>query len=254
FAATAVGQSILGQPPRNTLTAKNGNFVPKASAESKEYTCDICNKVIKRLDNYQRHLLTHGGVEPSFSCPFCKRKFIRLDHFTSHQKFRHGIKPYQCPTCGEDFWYKKYFNNHMKANNCLPDNSSSVESGTEPLSDGRVAIRTTHTLTMGSNFATKVSCITTPTTSTTVTMQQHPGAIVTTVKREQSATAATNVNPGLKDPEVDPMWPQFDEENNDSSTTSIFYTGHTGTDGIGFDPENNFPDKPYIPGIPGISD
>lgn len=47
--------------------------------------CPICQKRIKRLYHFQRHMRIHSG-EKTHQCPFCSYKSVRKDNLKSHMK------------------------------------------------------------------------------------------------------------------------------------------------------------------------
>lgn len=47
--------------------------------------CPVCNKKIKRLYHFQRHMRIHSG-EKQHCCPYCPYKSVRKDNLNSHMK------------------------------------------------------------------------------------------------------------------------------------------------------------------------
>ena len=67
------------------------------------FTCEICEKVLPKWNQYQRHLRTHEDDKP-FRCIYCPASYNIADnlklHLATHVEM--GGKPV-CPECGKTF-------------------------------------------------------------------------------------------------------------------------------------------------------
>ena len=50
-----------------------------------EYGCPFCQKITKRKDYMQKHILIHTGEKP-FNCQHCGKRFNRKDNCIAHMK------------------------------------------------------------------------------------------------------------------------------------------------------------------------
>ncbi|WP_330925207.1 C2H2-type zinc finger protein [Candidatus Sororendozoicomonas aggregata] len=240
---------------------------------NKQFICAICEKTFLRSDYLTAHMRLHSGEKP-YKCQTCGKGFAQSGNCRIHERTHTGVKPHQCDICGKSFTQSSTLNRHTlihtaekhyKCGACgksyarfhdqkehsmtCRGSSSTISTSTQPLDNGEVAICTTHEVEISDTLVLSASHITRSNASATVTTQHHQGAVVTTVEQKQPNPPATiNTNPGLKDPAVDPMWPQFDTKNTDSPITSVFYTGD-----INFGTENILADIPDIPDIPDMT-
>ena len=78
-------------PPKKR--SKNGARKPVT------FECEICHKVLNRIDNYKRHLKTHDATR-EYKCPTCGKEFYRRDDLKTHvQRTHEGLRDYPCPYC-----------------------------------------------------------------------------------------------------------------------------------------------------------
>ena len=47
----------------------------KKEPKKPQNVCEICEKVFRRKDHYQKHKAFHEGKTPSYSCKFCGKIF-----------------------------------------------------------------------------------------------------------------------------------------------------------------------------------
>ncbi|XP_053694668.1 zinc finger protein 675-like [Sabethes cyaneus] len=78
------------------------------------YTCDVCQKKIKTLYHFRKHLLIHENAEPyKLPCPICGKKISR-SYLKDHQAVHTGALNYACEKCGKLFGAKTNYTTHVK--------------------------------------------------------------------------------------------------------------------------------------------
>ena len=80
--------------------------------DAKQYTCKICGKESKTMQNYKNHERTHSGEKP-FSCKLCGKSFSTSSTMTKHVKVHTEEKPFQCRKCGKYFKTTGNLKSHM---------------------------------------------------------------------------------------------------------------------------------------------
>ncbi|KAF2899101.1 hypothetical protein ILUMI_07072 [Ignelater luminosus] len=98
---------------------------------ARKHICDICGKAFIERYNLNRHLKKHAG-QRLHECKLCHKEFFTIrklkEHMHSH---RQGCV--NCPKCGKEFFYKKYYNKHVLK--CTKtDNDNIVDNGNTNLS------------------------------------------------------------------------------------------------------------------------
>ena len=69
----------------------------------KTHVCEICDKVFRRKDHYQKHKAVHEGKKP-FQCERCSKRFPTKFKLNLHIASVHeGKKPFRCTECGKNF-------------------------------------------------------------------------------------------------------------------------------------------------------
>ena len=56
-----------------------------------------------------------------YTCEICSRSFKRLDQVTAHKIIHSEDKPYKCKLCGKEFAHRNVYKNHKKVQASLPD-------------------------------------------------------------------------------------------------------------------------------------
>lgn len=69
----------------SSIVREAKNQLKGLDPENMYIECPLCNKRIKRLYHFQRHMRIHSG-EKSHQCPYCPYKSVRKDNLKSHLK------------------------------------------------------------------------------------------------------------------------------------------------------------------------
>lgn len=72
------------------------------SVEKRPYTCDICSRSFKRLDQATAHKIIHSEDKP-YKCKLCWKEFAHRNVYKNHKKVL--ISLYVCPL-GPIFQFK----------------------------------------------------------------------------------------------------------------------------------------------------
>ena len=85
---------------------------PKKTKEPKkpQNVCEICEKVFRRKDYYQKHKAFHEGK--TYACKFCGKTFSSTSKVNVHEKIHTGEKPYSCVICAKSFREKGKLKKH----------------------------------------------------------------------------------------------------------------------------------------------
>uniref|UniRef100_A0A673JBU4 Zinc finger protein n=1 Tax=Sinocyclocheilus rhinocerous TaxID=307959 RepID=A0A673JBU4_9TELE len=70
--------------------------------EKRPYTCDICSRSFKRLDQATAHKIIHSEDKP-YKCKLCWKEFAHRNVYKNHKKTHTGEKEKICPYCGQKF-------------------------------------------------------------------------------------------------------------------------------------------------------
>ncbi|KAH9499415.1 hypothetical protein Btru_003405, partial [Bulinus truncatus] len=93
----------------------------------KDIICDICGKVFKRMDNLNRHKISHTGVK-SHKCDHCGLSFTEKGSLTRHIKAQHDqLRPHSCHLCGRNFTRKTLVRKHIERCHETKRNSEDFE-------------------------------------------------------------------------------------------------------------------------------
>ena len=84
----------------------------KKEPKKPQNVCEICEKVFRRKDHYQKHKAFHEGKTPSYSCKFCGKTFSSTSKVNVHEKIHTGEKPYSCVICAKNFREKSKLKKH----------------------------------------------------------------------------------------------------------------------------------------------
>jgi len=77
-------------------------------------SCKICQKVFKRKQSYEWHMLTHSDVR-NYKCSMCASQFKMPASLRRHMKAVHGgNKPFSCSLCDRAFSTKINCEEHME--------------------------------------------------------------------------------------------------------------------------------------------
>ncbi|XP_002096118.3 transcription factor Ouib [Drosophila yakuba] len=123
--------------PRKSLKSESSpknednDFLKPAKKKRKTYVsrkvhvCDHCGKKFTDKGNFNLHVLRHSGVKP-FECPECGQKEFNRYILNIHIRVKHrGEKPYACQFCGERFVHstmRSRHENRVHRNRATPKN------------------------------------------------------------------------------------------------------------------------------------
>ena len=83
-----------------------------------QWTCEVCQKVIKHKKSVSRHKKLHySDRKNDFNCLKCLRKFDRKENLVRHQKkclLKKGKKDITCILCLKQFKSQWYLNRHLE--------------------------------------------------------------------------------------------------------------------------------------------
>lgn len=60
-------------------------------SEKRPYTCEICNRSFKRLDQVTAHKIIHSEDKP-YKCKLCWKEFAHRNVYKNHKKVRTGME------------------------------------------------------------------------------------------------------------------------------------------------------------------
>ncbi|KMZ02928.1 transcription factor Ouib isoform X1 [Drosophila simulans] len=84
----------------------------KTYISRKVHVCDHCGKKFTDKGNFNLHVLRHSGVKP-FECPECGQKEFNRYILNIHIRVKHrGEKPYACQFCDEKFVHSTMRSRH----------------------------------------------------------------------------------------------------------------------------------------------
>ncbi|XDV45459.1 hypothetical protein PO909_013556 [Leuciscus waleckii] len=66
--------------------------------EKRPYTCDICSRSFKRLDQATAHKIIHSEDKP-YKCKVCWKEFAHRNVYKNHKKTHSEERPFQCEEC-----------------------------------------------------------------------------------------------------------------------------------------------------------
>lgn len=67
---------------------------------------------------HQKENLCHCLEKRPYTCEICSRSFKRLDQVTAHKIIHSEDKPYKCKLCGKEFAHRNVYKNHKKVSEC----------------------------------------------------------------------------------------------------------------------------------------
>ncbi|XP_054647370.1 telomere zinc finger-associated protein [Dunckerocampus dactyliophorus] len=79
----------------------------------KPFACQKCGKRYFRKENLMIHQLRHCTTTQTYTCQTCSATFGGREALRAHVVSHTGQMPYKCPTCAEQFMYKKNLTGHM---------------------------------------------------------------------------------------------------------------------------------------------
>uniref|UniRef100_A0A8C2D0N3 Zinc finger protein n=1 Tax=Cyprinus carpio TaxID=7962 RepID=A0A8C2D0N3_CYPCA len=67
-------------------------------SEKRTYTCDICSRSFKRLDQTAAHKISHSEDKP-YKCKWSWKEFAHSNVYKNHKKTHSEDRPFQCEEC-----------------------------------------------------------------------------------------------------------------------------------------------------------
>lgn len=72
-------------------------------------------------------LIIHCIEKRPYTCEICSRSFKRLDQVTAHKIIHSEDKPYKCKLCGKEFAHRNVYKNHKKVRRCGVTNRTNLK-------------------------------------------------------------------------------------------------------------------------------
>ncbi|KAL5015290.1 hypothetical protein ScPMuIL_009560 [Solemya velum] len=115
---------VVTESPKKTLYKKfkkDGTFV-----------CKTCNYRTIHLNNFRRHLRTHGAEK--FQCPKCEKAYTEKEKLNKHIRIVHDNNPLLCDICGKGFHSREGLMYHVEGHmtNRKPRKSEYLDSYRTP--------------------------------------------------------------------------------------------------------------------------
>ncbi|XP_057177512.1 hypermethylated in cancer 2 protein [Triplophysa rosa] len=80
---------------------------------TRPFPCNICGKMFTQRGTMTRHMRSHLGLKP-FACEECGMRFTRQYRLTEHMRVHSGEKPYECQLCGGKFTQQRNLISHLR--------------------------------------------------------------------------------------------------------------------------------------------
>ncbi len=80
---------------------------------TRPFPCNICGKMFTQRGTMTRHMRSHLGLKP-FACDECGMRFTRQYRLTEHMRVHSGEKPYECQLCGGKFTQQRNLISHLR--------------------------------------------------------------------------------------------------------------------------------------------
>ncbi|KAF4520619.1 hypothetical protein B566_EDAN007484 [Ephemera danica] len=78
------------------------------------FCCEYCGKILKRNDDYIKHVRVHTGEKPCV-CLLCGKRFRVTCSLTLHMRTHTNERPYHCSLCPRRFKSHSQLNLHVKS-------------------------------------------------------------------------------------------------------------------------------------------
>ena len=98
--------------------------VNSENSDSKQKSCNICNKKFAKPSQLVRHMRVHTGERP-FACLLCKKSFNQKNSLQTHMKKHTGERPHVCRFCKYAFTQKGNLKTHIMRNHSTMINEQS---------------------------------------------------------------------------------------------------------------------------------
>ncbi|XP_052803944.1 zinc finger Y-chromosomal protein-like isoform X8 [Mya arenaria] len=77
------------------------------------HVCELCGRSCTDATSLRNHIFQIHNSERNFSCEYCESKFKTKPQLLRHQFIHTKQGKFQCDQCGEPFFRKEYYRNHM---------------------------------------------------------------------------------------------------------------------------------------------
>ncbi|XP_041052733.1 PR domain zinc finger protein 5 isoform X2 [Carcharodon carcharias] len=95
---THSGNSNLLTEKQIAEVSLSGACLVTCFPEKRPYTCEVCSKSFKRLDQVTAHKIIHSEDKP-YKCKLCGKGFAHRNVYKNHKKTHSEERPFQCEEC-----------------------------------------------------------------------------------------------------------------------------------------------------------
>lgn len=87
------------------------DIIKMYTEKTNSFRCDICEKVLNRKDNYDRHVRV---CKAEFKCFYCDYTFKFSSHRALHVHREHKDKLFKCDNCCAEFSDERKYQRHQQ--------------------------------------------------------------------------------------------------------------------------------------------
>ncbi|XP_062316173.1 PR domain zinc finger protein 2 [Osmerus eperlanus] len=101
-------------PPTSTETAEEANDTKPVETFTKNFMCNVCDKLFHSMKELGHHVSEHSDTWP-YKCEFCVQLFDNPSALLEHRSSLHGVgKIYICSLCTKEFAYLCNLKHHQE--------------------------------------------------------------------------------------------------------------------------------------------